>query len=270
MDRYRLKNIIILILALMNLFLLGSLAQRKCAEEDSRARAVEQLTELFAADGITLEKDAIPKTHPPKSYALTRNTDEEAAAAAFLLGSSLQHDDQGGGIHTYNGPRGTAMFRSNGSFDAVGTMGSKERAMDICREFCRRFGYEEPSFQLDSNGSGCGVAVRRWKGLPVFNCTLTFTLIQNTLTSVSGTLIPNNAEELPIGDQPLSALAALTIFQSSRRENGAVVTDIQGMKPCYDVQSTTAVPLSLTPAWCIFTSTAKYYVNALTGTVYYL
>ena len=55
MDRFRLKNIIILILLLVNGFLLGTLAMRKSAEQEFFRRTAEQLVELFEADGISLD-----------------------------------------------------------------------------------------------------------------------------------------------------------------------------------------------------------------------
>lgn len=54
MDRYQLKNVIILILLLVNGFLLGSMAYRGTAARAARDRSVEQLVELFAADGMEL------------------------------------------------------------------------------------------------------------------------------------------------------------------------------------------------------------------------
>ena len=54
MERSRLKNVIILILALVNLFLLASLFMRKSAEVSSRQRTTEQLVTLFSADNIQL------------------------------------------------------------------------------------------------------------------------------------------------------------------------------------------------------------------------
>ena len=46
MDRYRLKNIIILILSLMNVFLLASLAIREGARQSAKETAVDQLVSL--------------------------------------------------------------------------------------------------------------------------------------------------------------------------------------------------------------------------------
>ena len=57
MDRSLLKNIIIIILVLVNGFLLASLFMRQTSAVQFRQQTEEQLTELFAADGVTLEPD---------------------------------------------------------------------------------------------------------------------------------------------------------------------------------------------------------------------
>ena len=52
MDRFRLKNIIILILLLLNGFLLFSLAQRRTMQRDAFRRTAEELVALFEGDGM--------------------------------------------------------------------------------------------------------------------------------------------------------------------------------------------------------------------------
>ena len=266
MDRYRLKNIIILILALVNLFLLGSLAKLHTAERMRHRSAVEQMSALFASDGILLEADIIPQDPPPGGKILSRSMELERESASLLLGGELQLLDQGGGIYTYSGPSGSALFRSNGSFEASGHMGQKD-PVGFCKAFCRKFGYGEPRFLLDEEGRGIAQATRLWDTLPVFNCTLNFTLDGESITAVSGTLLPEEATELSLDQEPLSALAALSAFQTLRKETGAVVSSIDEISLCYELQSSTALPLGLTPVWCIHSNTAKYYVNAITGAV---
>ena len=89
MERYRLKNIIILILALLNLCLLGILSMRISAELSSRRQAREQLVSLFAAAEISLDADLISDETPPASLTLTRDEAEEQSMAAYLLGGTL-------------------------------------------------------------------------------------------------------------------------------------------------------------------------------------
>lgn len=266
MDRYRLKNIIILILSLMNVFLLASLAIREGARQSAKETAVEQMVSLFAADGITLDPDVISDETPPASRSLTRSTDLERRAATLLLGTALSSSDQGGGISSYSSDRGAAQFRSGGSFDASGTL-CQENPTDFCQDFCREFGYSKPVFQLDTNATGTGTAVFLCDGLSVYNCTLTFTITEGTLTSVSGTLVPQTYTELASDVEPLSASAALTAFQKVRRETSAVVSSVTELELCLEYQSSSTTSMTLIPAWCIVTNTGEYYVNCSTGTV---
>ncbi len=264
MDRYRLKNVIILILLLVNVFLLGSLAYRDSAAQSAQDRALEQLTALFAADGIQLDPAVVPSGTPPAGHTLTRDSAFERSAAAQLLGSGLVYAERWG-VYSYTSNNGTALFRDNGSFDAAGTLAASD-GVAFCEDFCKKFHYEILSSQLDGEGSGAILAVRKYSRLPVYNCTVTFTLDRGAVTSASGTLLPEVSAELS-EEEPLSAQAALTAFQAMRRESGAVASSITEVSLCYELQSSVAAPMSLAPAWCIVTNTLRYYVNCYTGAV---
>ena len=265
MDRFRLKNVIILILILTDLALMGALVYRRTVGQSVHIRGAEELSALLAADGIQLDPGIIPQTDPPEGRSLTRDTALDRKAAAFLLGKGLTSFNQGGGVYSYTSSAGAALFRDNGSFDAAGTLSSGS-GETRCREFCEEFHYASLVSRLDEEGSGTMTAVRQFGGLPVFNASITFTLNRNVLVSVSGTLLP---ETFTVTEDtvPLSALAALTAFQLQVRETGAVATSITDLYLCYELQSTAASPMSLVPAWCLVTDTVKYYVNCFTGAV---
>ena len=227
MDRCRLKNTIILILLLINVFLLGSMAYRSTAARSAHNQAVEQLVELFAADGLELDPGAIPVETPPPGCVLARDTALERSAAVYLLGGGLVHSERGG-VYSYSGSKGAALFRENGDFEAAGTLASSE-GEEFCERFFRDFHYAELTTQLDGDGSE--------------------TAAGSTETDL------------------LSAQAALIAFQSMRRETGAVASSVAEMHLCYELQSSTAAPMSLVPAWCIVTDTVNYYVNCASGAV---
>lgn len=264
MDRRRLKNCIILILVLMDLFLLSSLILQNGAIHPTQRTVVEQQVALFAADGITLDPDLVSGQTPPESRTLVRSSELEHRVAAALLGNHLSQSDQGGGIYSYSSSRGAAMFRSTGSFDAAGTLA--QNGASFCRTFCKNFGYSEPDFQLDETGSGTATVTRLCGDYPVFNCTVTFSLSQGVLTGISGTLLPEEHTETSSETEPLSASAALTAFQKLRRETQAVVSSITDLYLCFELQSVSAT-ITLIPSWCIVTDTSSYYVNCITGTV---
>ena len=268
MERSRLKNVIILILAFANLFLLASLLMRKSAETESRQQATEQLVALFAADNIQQDPSLVSYQMPPSSKHLVRDAEHERSAAAFFLDNSLVYADQGGEIYTYTGNSGAAMFRATGSFDIAGTLSNPaEDAQELCRRFCKEFSYAEPQFQIDAQGNGTGTAICQFSGLTVYNCSVTFTIQNNTLTLVSGTLLPASYSEPTGKNDSLSASAALTAFQQFRRENGGVVSAVFDLYLSYELQSTPTSAMTVVPSWCIVTDTVQYYVNCTTGSI---
>lgn len=264
MERFRLKNIIILILVLLNAFLLFSLAQRRAEERESFHRTAEQLAALFQEDGMLLEPGAVSRDVPPDGVALIRDAALEEQAAAFLLGGTTSSMDQGGGIFHYAGTSGEALFRSSGGFDAAGTLAEAD-VEDFCREFCRTFSYEDPDIRLDGEGGGVFTVPAVYGRLPVFNCTVTFTVENGILTAVSGTLLPKTGAPVS-GEEPLSAAGALTAFQRMRRESAAVASTVTDARLCYELQ-TAGASMSLDPAWRIVTDTEDYFVNCFTGAV---
>lgn len=266
MERYRLKNIIILILVLLNAFLLVSLGIRGTKEHTARRAQQQELVALFAADGMTLDPALIPSDTELSAYTLIREESLEKRVAVFWLGSISERTAQGGGIYTYSGSHGAAVFRDTGSFDIAGALSSGD-AESLCRDFCKKFSYTEPVFTLDETSSGTVTALRLWGDVPVFNGAVAFTLDHGTVTAVSGSLLPDTgtaaAEEQPL----LSAFAALTAFQQMRHESSSVVSAITEISLCYELQSTAAAPMALVPSWRITTDTASFYVNCVSGTV---
>ena len=119
MESFRLKNIIILILALMNLCLLGLLGVRLTTGYSAQAEARQQMVQLFAAEGVSLDDGIIPSATPPAGLTLSRDPDEDEKLAGFLLGDGLVMSDGGGGVTTYQSENGNAVFRSDGTFGVV-------------------------------------------------------------------------------------------------------------------------------------------------------
>lgn len=267
MESSRLKNIIIMILLLVNIFLLASLASRKMSHEAADRHAAQQLTELFASAGVTLDPEVLSTKSVPPTLSLTRSEEEDREIAVFFLGDALIQSDDAGDSHAYDSSfgAGSGVFRSNGSFDLVISSQSRQTPEELCDDFCRQFDYEVTGTTLE-DGSGTITVTQTYSGYPVSDCTVTFFFEQGNLQTVSGTHLPDTHVEIA-GSEPLSASAALTRFLEARRESGAVFSSVTEMYPCYDLQSTASAPMTLVPAWCIVTDTVDYYVNCATGSV---
>ena len=263
MNRAHLKNIIILILLLVNLVLLGFLGIRLSQERAARARTVQELTTLFASERISLTAQ-IPTGLPPAGKTLTRDVDADRSLAAALLGDGLKTADEGGGIYTCSNANGQALFRSSGSFEITGLL-ARTDAEAVCEKFCQAFGYQEFSIEL-TDGSGTGTAIQYFDGYPVANATVKFLVENGTLISVSGIHIPQTASA-SAANSSMTAVTALTKFLENRRANMAVLSVVSDVYLCYELQSTAAAPMSLSPAWCVVADTGNYYVNCSNGAV---
>ncbi len=266
MESARLKNIIIMILVLLNACLLVSLGNRRAAERSSQRQVTEQLVTLFEAGGIRLDPGVIPSGSPPPSLVLTRNTEEDRALASFFLGTDLDVSNQGGGIYTYDGNPGAARFSDNGSFEiAAGSLETGDPE-ELARDFCKNFGYGGLTLSLE-NGNGRASAVQYYRGEPVFNCTVSLSFEDGRLASAAGTYLPGGAVETAEEQTPLSASGALSAFLTLYGESGGVASEVTDMYLCYELQSTAAVPMTLVPAWCVVTDAGTYYVNCSTGKI---
>lgn len=264
METSRLKNIMILLLVLVNLFLLGFLGVRLSSEYTAQRRTVSELTSLFAADGVTLEEGAVVFGTPPQALTLTRDIELDQKMASFFLGSTVSVSDEGGGIYTFTSPAGQLDSRASGSFQATGDLGTDLAA--ICRKFCQSYGYRDLVMDFDKTGTGTATATQYVNDYPVVGCTVTFQATDGEFRSVSGTRLPSGGTGTA-DSSSLSAVTALTTFLETRRAEGAVVSVVSSVTACYMLQSSAASPMALVPVWQLSTDTADYYVNCSTGVV---
>lgn len=263
LERVRLKNIIILILFMLNCYLLGNMASQRLQAEQAQSRVAEELSRLFAADGIRLDAAIVPSDSAPPTRTPVRSTEEDRTVAMFFLGESLNILNEGGGIYTCRSSSGEALFRSNGSFE-IRLLSSQQNAADLIQSFCQTFHYQDLQWNLNQN-SGTATALQYVEDCPVTDATVVFRIDSGHVISISGTHLPQNSTVSP--DTPLSAATALNLFLQARRSSGAVISSISEIYPCYRLQTTSASPMTLSPAWCIVTNTGTSYVNSSTGTV---
>lgn len=243
---------------------------RSTEEHSSHRQAAQELAALFAKVPITLNADAIPAGRPPEGRLLTQDASLNLELARTLLGKELQSSGLGGGTLLYTGvDGGTVQFRTNGAFDAVGPFQNDLDPDAFCRAFCRAFDFEALTFSADGTSAS---ARQTYDGYPVSGASVTFSIQDSRVISVSGTCLPDSYTDVYTpadGTQPITALTALTTFLDARRQIGAVVSAVTDVRSCYELQSSSSSPMTLVPAWCITTDIGEFYVNALTCSVTY-
>lgn len=255
-------------LLLANAFLLVLLFSRRAEENAAHERAVTQLTQLYASDGVLLDAallDDLPAAL--LSVQPVRDTDAERAFAEGLIGS-VSSVDSGGGIYRYYSSDGlgggVCLIRSSGALEAT-----LSRAVDdpaaFCSELCAPLGYT--AFETIVDGRHTTItAIRTIEGSEVFNAALTFRFFSGTLTEVSGSLLPpiETAESAAL---PLDTVTALVRFLDYRNTSGAVCTEVGGLSAGYLLRSAASVPMQLVPVVRVETDVYSYYVNLQSGEV---
>lgn len=264
METYRLKNIAIVILLLLNACLLLMVGYQNLQSLRTEQRAEEQLRELYQASQLSLAGNFDLSQPPLDALALSRQAETEQSIASALLGGEAVSTSQGGGIYSYETEHGSIQFRAGGSFYGSRLDVPVEDPEEFSKDFCRRFSYEAPQFQL-TDGSGSVYAGQLLGGVQVSNCAVELFFEQGRLTSVAGAHVTlENAAAEP-GEQ-MTCITALVKFLDYRNASGVVCSEVTDVRCVYQLQNASA--LRLAPAWSIETDTYTYYVDCETGEVY--
>ena len=265
MERYQLKRVIIIILAILNGFLGLDLVRQRISESASAYRAEQELLELFAADGVALSPDIIPRGDPPPAVQLTLDEETLSRFAAFFLGPGAERSERGN-VQQYDAGEGVVRFHADGSFTATG-LDVRGDPKALCRDFCRVWPYAMPDSWEELEQDEEVTMTARYGDYAVFNCGVVFAFEGDALREAFGTLLPRNGT--PTDSPNLDAFGALAVFQAKRRENRVVAAEIYQISLCYALQNADGEDMTLVPAWLVETDTAACYVNCATGELFF-
>lgn len=267
MDGSKIKNIVLLILFLTNVFLLGMLltdySEKRAAEEEGW----EQLTAIFEENGIALSP-TVQKEEPLKPYSLRRDAEGERAAVEKLLGN-LEFLDMGGNIYFYNGVDGQATFRGTGEFDIVLQAGVVSAGNEPVQAACGvlkklGIGYDRDRADVKAERSMTVVTIPVcWQDIQVFNAQVTFTFSSETLILISGRRLPD--AESGQGSVGLPPKTLLMDFLRAVNEGGYVCSEVTEMQCGYIMNVPVSGDVELVPVWRIGTDVGDYYFNGVTG-----
>ena len=264
METFRLKNIAILILLLLNAGLLVLIGSQHWQSRRAASETAQQLEGLCASSQLELYSRLDLSQQPLSSLAISRHDETERVIAAYLLGSSAVSSSQGGGIYSYSSEKGSIQFRSGGSFDGGRLEMAVEDIADFSKEFCSQFGYKNMEVDIQG-GSGTVTAVQEVAGVPVYGCTVTLYFEAGLLTGVTGAHVSlENAGVESTGR--IDCLSALVRFLDYRNATGIVCSEVRDIQCVYTLQATAAT-VRLLPAWRIETDTNPYFVDCTTGAV---
>lgn len=268
MEWRKVKNIIILILLLVNGFLLVIVGSRVGEVRRYERSALEQAVRVLETNGIRVNEQAVTAAEGLSSQAVERSAGAETEMAGGLLGEAVTVRNQGGGMYTYYGSRGIVNFRTGGQFDLRPEEDARWKGTDpeaLARSLLSEMKIEGEITETALNDGTGTVTVRQlWQGVPVFSCWMVFTFRENVLISLSGTVLAPGESSVE-NDRLLTLPSALLAFQDGILSGGDVCSAVESMKPGYRMVQSFRGTLWLEPVWLISGNTADYYMDAVTG-----
>ena len=270
MEWSKLKNIIILILLLVNLFLLAMAGVQERDSVQYQEQSIVDALTVLERNGIRVALEKIPGQMSLKSMTVQRDRELEGNLAQALLGECTI-TDLGGGRYSYASPMGSAEFRSNGNFSVVfpkgipfdGGAGEEETH---ALAMAAKIGLSGTVAQRVRFADG-GVYVtlyQTWQSIPVYSCQITLQYQGGALCSISGQRLMGQPQPTGSEEKLLSIPTVLMRSLSGINRLGDICSEITQLTPGYQM-SNPAEGNRMEPVWYIVTDIGAYQLNAITG-----
>ena len=271
MSGRRIKNLILLILALAVCFLLLAVVPGKLSAQREESALHRGLTELLASYGVSIDPALL--TPGETLYAIELGEADASAAAEALLGEAAEADSSSTRYEIlYSADSGSVSFSRSGALHAElsAAVGGRSYEQDMQRRL-RGMGYTvwqtQPAVRQADGVYALGVE-QALLGMPVFGGTLTFTYQDGALRAADGVFYPESGSIARVSEEAcISCADALTQILASRDALGWVGSQITGMQQGYLHSETATSALRFTPVWHVETDTAVFYVNGITREV---
>ncbi len=260
----KIKNIIILLLVVVNGFLLGQVGVREWRSHRDQQETRERMVDILARNDVAYLPEEVPGTLELSAYRVTLSPFGEAEAAVLV--GDIDGVQTIGGRTVYTGSQGTAALSAAGELTvefASGSLLSEGLVLDRLSKLGVQL---ERTGTFDGNGETGVSYTQLWEGVPVsgMNASLVFSgQVPYTLTL---RCLRGTGEVLPSTGETLTAATALArLLDELNRGEGYVCSQITDMYSGY--VSGSGDPMTLTPAWFIETDTWRFIVDGVTGGV---
>ena len=269
MEWHRLKNIIILILLLLNGFLLVLVGIRWSEAAWYDRMALEQTVEALAGRGIEVDPDGLSAAGDLPPLSLERDPEAERKLVRALLDEAVEADNRGGGLYLYRGALGEVSVRAGGELSAV-LADSPHWDADSPEEYAaallKKMGASVRLLGTETQEERTTVRfLQLWNKAPVFSCEVEFVYENGRLRAVQGTLLTAGQGAEEPGDI-LSLPTALLRFLDGVTATGDVCSSIRSVEAGYRVASQLlSGGVRLTAVWLVSSDTADYYLDGATG-----
>ena len=260
----KVKNIVILILVLLNLCLLLLIVGQHLQSMRYEEETLRQTLEALSLNGITVEEDVLPDEMELPALNVTKDEEKEMRTAKLLLGESVISTNSGG-MSIHSSPTGNLSFYGGGA--VVGELALNWRNLtdaDSPTSVLLK-GLEIEPWSLTPGGNEMEV-IPLINGAPVFNGALALRYDGDFLVGIEGRM-PGRYTPEQEQEPTITIPTALISLLGYVTESGTVCRSVRGMVPGYYVTSSGTDSACLSPCWRVQTDTVTFYISALDGKV---
>ncbi len=267
MGTSKLKNMVLLLLVIVNAALLVLVIPTRLAIKRQAGQADALLSSLFEQENIRLDAESIPADIPVTQSALPQKEESALAAAKVLLGAdATQEEDIYGQALT--GERGDGLVQGN--FLSLTLSQPVSNPLDFTNKTLVSMGAADFTLKQESQEEDVSLITAEFlcQGLPLVGGEMMFCYEQGVLTEVSGFFLPKTATPEPQKREPcLSAEDALISFLEYAKKTAWTGEEILSLRQCWLLDRTEIDRYLLQPMWVLTTDAGHFTVDGLSGAV---
>ena len=271
MEGSKLKNIVIVILVVLNLCLLLLSGGRRIQDVRSREQARTDAVEVIRHGGVILDEQIVPADMKLLPMMAERDLKSEILQARALLGGDVTAQAKGGEVYRYANEVGWLQVHSTGQYSARMEPGlpvteqetPQAHALALMKLLdmeCRVVVSEV------AGGQGEVVLNQTLNGADLLDCQVRVTYRDGCAVQISGNRRLLGQAETS-GGVPITVSTALMRLFNGLNDMGDVYSAITSINPVYVLSSEGADSMRLTPVWQVETDTGTYRLDTLTGTL---
>lgn len=272
MESGKLKNIVIAILLLLNLFLAVLVGGRRLETAQSAESARQNAIEVLRGNGVSVEDGVVPRAMDLQFGQVKRELAQEQALAAAVLMGEVDVENRGGEVYRYTNANGRIQLHSTGEFWAEFASGAyllSDRAPgEHGAAVLARLGFD--AVVLDDGvkqGSGQIVFGQTVEGVSVLDCRVTLRYDNGSLVRMSNGRRVTGQPVFSARSGEMTVATVLVRLFNGMKGLGDVYDRVEAITPSYTFNGTPGVSAQLNPVWHVCTDTGEYLLDLGSGEI---
>ena len=265
----KVKNVLIVILLAVNLFLIGNFGVKLWQDYQRGEELVADLRTLTQDYGMQLD-DAfqLPKDKVLPTLSIDRSRADEEAVAQAMLGETAERTEQEDGTVLFESDAGRVEWHADGTVEAECTIGREapddaSSALRLARQLLSGWGLEVEHGSTQADGMTVAMT-GTVAGQPVHDRVLTLRFDGDGNVALSG-LWSFGTPYTTVQGSGVSCNAADALLEFAARAQD--VKRIDSMTVGYRIEVDSNRRLQLTPTWKIETDSGEYLVDCAKKTI---